>query len=171
MDNTSKFVDVELVLDKESPTVINLFKSNFAKFGIQQTVFSNGGPKYIVDEFKKCAKDRDFEHVSCSTLSPQSNDLVKQTVQTVKRTLTKAIKRKQDPYLALLALQTTSLRDAPSPACQLMGRKLHTTQPSIDHQRKFMKEKPAPDCGCTLPNLKPSDPVHAHYKNSHKWVI
>ena len=171
VDYTSKFFDVQLLPDKESPTVINHLKSSFAKFGIPQTVFSDGGPEYTSNEFEKFAKDWDFDHDSSSALFPQSNGLVERTVQTVKRTLRKAIKSKQDPYLALLALRTTPLRDAPSPACQLMGRKLRTTMPSIEHQTRLKKKQPKSDRGRTLTDLKPGDPVRVHYKNSHKWEV
>ena len=87
VDYTSKFFDVQLLPDKESPTVINHLKSSFAKFGIPQTVFSDGGPEHTSNEFEKFAKDWDFDHDSSSALFPQYYGLVERTVQTVKCTL------------------------------------------------------------------------------------
>ena len=101
MDYTSKFLDVQLFPDKESLTVINHLKSSFAKFGTPQSVFGDGGSEYILDDFKKYAKDRDFSY---SALFPQSNGFVELTVQTVKYTLQKKIKSKHDPYLALFTV-------------------------------------------------------------------
>ena len=128
---------------------------------------SDNGPEFKSDSFKMFAKQWDFKHIQSSPLYPQSNGLVERTIQTVKRTLKKAIKSSQDLSLALLALRTTPLPDAPSPATQLMGRRLRTTLPHIEHQYKNKQKEPQATTSRELPILKPGDPVRIHSEN--KW--
>lgn len=169
VDYTTKFFDIHSLPDKQSTTVINHLKSIFAKFGIPQIVMSDGGPEFKSDAFKRFAQDWDFQHDRSSALYPQSNGLVERTIQTVKRTLKKAMSSSQDPYLALLALRTTPFTDAPAPATQMMGRRLRTILPHIDHQYENKQKNPLTSSACELPELNPGDSVRVLSDN--KWKM
>ena len=77
-----------------------------------------------------------------STDYPQSNEFIEQTIQMVKSTLNKALRHNKDPYLAILALQTTPQKNGmPSPATCLMNRNLQTILPSFNVDKKRGKPK------------------------------
>ena len=167
IDYTTKFFDLNVMPNVESDTVITNLKSIFAKYGIPQTVVSDNGPEYSSKEFATFATQWDFQHDPSSPRYPQSNGMVERTIQTVKRTIKKAIESKQDPYLALLALRTTPLtsKQTASPATLLMGRTLRTTMPNI----KFTRPTIQPECNDRkqvmreLPELQPGDSVRVLY--------
>ena len=106
-------------------------KSQFAKFGIPDKVFSDNGPQYACKEFRKFARDYGFKHSISSPYCAQSNVQAERTVQTVKRLLKKA----DDPYKSLMDYRNTPLEGiGQSPAELFLGRRiktfLTTTSPS-----------------------------------------
>ena len=56
------------------------------------------GPCYSSREFRKFAKDWEFEHVTSSPKYPRSNGMAERYVGTIRGLLKKA----EDPYLAIL---------------------------------------------------------------------
>ena len=134
----TKFFGIHSHPDKQSTTVIH-HRQNI--FGILQIVVSDGGPEFKSNAFERFAQNWDFQHNQSSALYPRSNSPVERTMQTVKRTLKKAMRSSQNPYLVLLALQTTPLIDAPVPATQLIVHRLYTILPLIDHQYKKKQQK------------------------------
>ena len=63
-------------------------------------------------------------------------------VKVVKRLLTKAAEKGEDPYLAMLAYRDANLDKGKSPAELLMGRKLRTRLPSVKYrQEKLQREQ------------------------------
>ena len=166
---TTKFFDPNVMPNVESDTVVTNLKSIFAKYGIPQTVVSDNGPEYSSKEFATFAPQWDFQHDPSSPRYSQSNGMVERTIQTVKRTIKKAIESKQDPYLTLLALRTTPLTSKQSsPATLLMGHTLRTTMSNI----KFTRATIQPECNDRkqvmreLPELQPGDFVRVLYGNS-----
>ncbi|KAK9543151.1 hypothetical protein VZT92_000950 [Zoarces viviparus] len=91
---------------------------------------SNNGPQFSGQAFTSFAALYGFRHVTSSPWFPQSNGEAERAVQTVKNLLKKA----GDPYLALLAYRDTPLQSGYSPAKLLMGRRLHTTVPTLPSQ-------------------------------------
>ena len=86
-----------LVIQKEfSPNLESLRKSCV-----------DNGPEYTGKDYKLFAKQWDFKHYSSSPHYPKSNGQIKRMIQKMKKTLKKAFKFNDDPYLALLALQTS----------------------------------------------------------------
>ena len=131
-DYTSKFFDLSQLDDTNASTIVMHTKRIFSKFGIPKEVISDNGPQYTSQEYAKFAHDWDFEHITSSPEYPQSNGFIERTIQTVKKTLKKALHSGDDPYLALLALHTTPLsHDKPAPATILMNRQLRTTLPTV----------------------------------------
>ena len=139
VDYTSKYFEVSVIPNTLASTAIQHTKSIFARFGIPKIVISDNGPPYPSREYKKFAKEWGFHHDTSSPKYPKSNGLVERTVQTVKRTIRKALKNGNDPCLALLTLRSTpGVDNFPSPAFKLMNRHLRTPLPSI------MTEKVSP---------------------------
>ena len=68
-------------------------------------------------------------HTTSSPHYPQSNGLVKKSVQTVKRLLYKAKDDGPDFYQSLMVYRTTPLECGMSPAHLLMGRRLRSNLP------------------------------------------
>ena len=92
-DYTSKYFEVCVIPNTLASTVIQHTKSIFARFGIPKIVISDNGPQYSSCEYKKFAKEWGFHHDASSPKYPKSNGLVERTVQTVKRTIKKALKK------------------------------------------------------------------------------
>ncbi len=72
-------------------TVISHMKSNFARYGIPDTVVSDNGPQYSAADFSKFAKQYGFTHVMSSPKYPQANGEAERAVRTVKELLKKQI--------------------------------------------------------------------------------
>ncbi|XP_060075780.1 uncharacterized protein K02A2.6-like [Ylistrum balloti] len=116
VDYHSKFVEMSILKDTRSTTVINHMKSLFARCGIPTEVISDNGPQYSGREFKQFSQEWKFKHVTSSPYHPQSNGMAERFVQTVKNMLQKAVKDGKDPYLALLEFRNTPGETGSSPA-------------------------------------------------------
>jgi transposase InsO family protein len=108
-----------------SETVINHFKSIFARHGIPEIVHSDNGPQFASRAFEKFADKYGFTHETSSPHHHEGNGEAERAVATVKNFLAKA----EDPYLALLQYRATPLQNGYSPAEMSMGRRLRTRVP------------------------------------------
>ena len=86
------------VVQLTSHSVINALKAVFAHHGIPETFISHNRLQYISREFTEFAASYWFVHTTNSPHYPQSNDLTKRTVKTVKKLLLEST----DQPLALL---------------------------------------------------------------------
>nr|XP_039271229.1 uncharacterized protein K02A2.6-like [Styela clava] len=121
----SLWIEIALLQDTTSLTVINHLKSIFAKYGIPKVIISDNGPHYSSGEFSKFAEEYGFCHITSSPRYAQCNGEAERAVQTVKNLL----KRTKDLYMALLNYRSTALKNGYSPSELLMGRKLRTKLP------------------------------------------
>ena len=144
-DYNTKFFEISELPDTLATTVVSHTKNVFARFGIPKSVVSDNGPQFTSQEYKLFSQQWDFIHHTSSPEYPQSNGFIERTIQTVKRSLKKAMVNKEDPALALLALRTTPGKDNTTPAQKLMGRTLRTN----------------------LPSIKPSLKTHNNVENNH----
>ena len=129
---TPQNTSIERLPDKSSLNVVNKIKKIFARHGIPKELYTNNGPEYTAQSFKRFAKEWDFKHVTSSPHFPQSNGLVERAIQTVKKSLKKAHDGNDDPYLTLLILNTTPGSDGASPAMRLFNHQPRTTLPSLN---------------------------------------
>ena len=106
VDYNTNYFDLSLIPDKRSSTVVLHTKRIFSKFGIPK-VISDNGLEFVGKAFKNFSINWDFKHITSSPHYPQSNGLVERTIQRVKKTLRKAFRDEQDPYLALLAIKVS----------------------------------------------------------------
>ncbi|PIK55858.1 hypothetical protein BSL78_07250 [Apostichopus japonicus] len=108
-----------------SQTVITYLKQIFSEHGIPSKLISDNGSQYSSQLFTSFSHKWGFQHVTSSPLYPQSNGMAERFVQTIKKTLAKTLKDKQDVYLALLCIRTTPVdHQIPSPAELLFNRKI-----------------------------------------------
>ena len=132
VDYYSKYVEIAPLRNPvDAANVISNMKKMFSRHGIPKEIFSDGGPQYKAASFKKFCRDWDIEHNRSSPHYPQSNGQAERFVQTVKNTLLKACEGQDDPYLALLAINTTPGVDGRSPAEKMFNRAVRTLIPSL----------------------------------------
>ena len=132
VDYFSRYIEIALLSRTTAEDVITHTKSVFARHGIPETVISDNGPQFASEAYRKFAQDFQFEHITSSPYFPQSNGEAERAVKTIKNLL----KKKDDPYLALLAYHATPLETGYSPSELLMNRMLRTTVPSTRKQRE-----------------------------------
>nr|XP_039261331.1 uncharacterized protein K02A2.6-like [Styela clava] len=125
VDYFSRWIEIALLQDTTSLTVINHLKSIFAKYGIPEVIISDNGPQYAPGEFSKFAEEYGFCHITSSPRYAHCNGEAERAVHTIKNLL----KRTKDPYMALLNYRSTALKNGYSPSELLMGRKLRTKLP------------------------------------------
>ncbi|XP_061760196.1 uncharacterized protein K02A2.6-like [Nerophis ophidion] len=137
VDYFSNFWEVDYLPDTRSTTVIHKLKAHFARHGVPDVVFSDNGPQYSSQEFKRFSQAWEFEHVTSSPTYPQSNGKAESAVKTAKRLMGKALQAKSDPYLAILAHRNTPAQGfQASPAQRLMSRRTKTLLPMCENLLK-----------------------------------
>ena len=108
VDYYSRFIEISLLSDTSSETVIRHTKSIFARHGVPEVVVSDNGPQYRAEKYQQFTKDYSFTHVTSSPYYPQGNGDADRAVGTIKRLLEK----EEDLYLALLAYRSTPLQNS-----------------------------------------------------------
>lgn len=73
VDYYSNFIEVEKVKNIKSTTIINIFKQQFARYGIPEVMITDNGPAYASADFILFSRSYGFKHVTSSPLYPQSN--------------------------------------------------------------------------------------------------
>ena len=136
VDFHSTFIAVSRLEDTKSSTVIKAIKNIFSIHGIPKILFSDNGPQYVSKEFRNFNSTWDIEHDSSSPEYLQTNCLVEREIQTVKRIMCKAEENSEDPYLGLLNLNVTPLKDGFSPAESRFNRRVRTLLPSMKESSK-----------------------------------
>ncbi len=183
IDYFSKFVETEVLTELTSVATIQCLKKMFARFGIPKIVYSDNGPQYNTEKFRRFAKDWNFETRTSSPLFPQSNGMVERHIETVKYMLKKALHDNRDPHLALLEYRNTPISsDIPSPSELMFNRKINGLMPRRedffptrnheDTREKLIarqqKQKKYFDKGCRdLPEINEGDVV---FINDHQQL-
>lgn len=169
IDYMSKFVVVAQLESIDSSCVIKKLKNIFACHGIPKELFSDGGPQFTSALFKEFSKKWDFKHTRSSPHYPQSNGQVERTVQTVKKALKKSFETGEDPYLALLSMNSTPDATGVSPAERLLGRQTRTQLPSMQPNRYAMQKNKQGIKTAETSNIEPGTPVRIRYDNDPSW--
>lgn len=129
-----------------SACIIDTLKEVFSEQGTPEKVMSDNGPQYSSSQFKSFADEWNFTHVTSSPRYPQSNGFIERQVRTIKMTIMKAKRAKQDISKALQYLRATPVdHHLPSPAEMLLGRKIQSGLPikirNQDPNRDAVKER------------------------------
>ena len=133
VDYYSNFIEVDVLPDTLSTTIIYLLKRQFSRHGIPDKLRTDNGPQFSSAAFKKFAYDWHFEHATSSPGYAQSNGLAESAVKTVKGIMKKAKASGSDPWMGLLAHRNTPSQDMDtSPAQRLFGRRTKTTLPATE---------------------------------------
>jgi hypothetical protein len=132
VDYFSKWPEVISMSSLNSKQVIDLMKSQIARYGIPDELITDNGPQFASAEFARFMEDYEIKHTTTSPRYPQANGQAERMVQTVKNLLTKA----KDPYKALLDYRNTPLDTGKSPAELFLGRKLKSTLPAREELLK-----------------------------------
>ena len=103
------FVCRKTPCDCTSQTIINIIKQVFAERGIPKVLFTDNGPQFAAKLFQDFLKLWSFDHITSSPIYPKSNGFIERQVQTVKKTLIKALQDVKDLDLTLLCLFTTPI--------------------------------------------------------------
>ncbi len=182
-DYLSKFPILRKMPKKSnSAAVIHFLKQIFGELGTPKRLYSDNGPQYDSQQFKKFAKEWGFEHITSSPHFAQSNGFIERMIQTAKSVIRKAEQDGSDPEMALQVLRTTPVdHKIPSPAEILHGRKMQSNLPvkipysndpvtrQLQHRQEVMKkyhDRKSRD----LPPLYPDQPIRVQDQKSKKWV-
>ena len=90
-----------------STTGIKKIKAQFTRHGVPATVFTDNGPQFSSDEFRRFAQSWGFNHETASPLHPQANGKAESAVRTVKDIMNKAKQAKSDGWKAILEYRNT----------------------------------------------------------------
>ena len=78
VDYYSKYIEICLLPDTSSPTIIKYMKSIFARHGIPKTVISDN--PFDTAEFKKFQREWDFKLTTSSPYHPKSNGMAERNI-------------------------------------------------------------------------------------------
>ena len=119
-----------------------------------------------------------LKHTISNLDYPKSNRQIERTIQTIKKSIKKALKGNNDPYLALLALCTsTGPENNTPPGTLLYNHTIRTLLPSmnkdVSQENKKLILSNSTQHHTTLPPLKINDSVHLHNLGNNKktWTI
>ena len=114
-----------------SKAVIYKLKQHFARHGIPNTVFSDNGPLFDSHEFRRFAREWEFDHATSSPGHSQFNGMAESAVKTAKKLIKRANKDGTDPWLAILDYRNTPSEGMKSsPAQRLMSHRTRTLLPN-----------------------------------------
>ena len=137
---------------------------------------SDNRPEYTGRAYKIFSKKWDFKHITSSPHFPISNGQVERTIQTIKKTLKKAFRTNEDPYLALLAIRTSSgPENNTQPSTLFYNRPIRTFLPTLNRNRKIINNKHHQNNYTdqsnkkSLPPLKENDIVRLY--DGTNWTI
>jgi hypothetical protein len=171
-----------------SSDVIKYLKNVFENFGIPKTIYSDGGPQFISQEFEKMCKEYRIDHRISSPHHPQSNGLAEQTVKQMKRllhcTYNPQIKTVDpDRWMKAIILFRNTPRSPSgfSPNELLFGRQLRDILPAdrghyLPQHRQAIEarfdelRRRQPQPGTPLSVLKPGQEIYLQDPETKRWT-
>ena len=121
VDYFSDYWELDILPDTSSETIVMHTKTQFARFGIPETVLTDNGPQFRAEAYARFAKEWEFNHVTSSPYHSQANGKAESAVKIVKRLIKKTKRGHQDVHLAIL-----NWRNTPSEGNNLsLVQKLH----------------------------------------------
>ena len=132
VDYLTNYWEIDYLQDSTtSIAVIKKMKAQFARHGVPLLVFSDNGPQFSTDEFKRFAESWGFAHETASPLYPQSNGKVESAVRTAKDIMKKAKHSNSDAWGAVLEYRNTPSQGLNSSLAQrFFGRRTRGMLPS-----------------------------------------
>ncbi|XP_018403210.1 PREDICTED: uncharacterized protein K02A2.6-like [Cyphomyrmex costatus] len=156
----SRYIEISQLKTLTEREVITKCKEIFARYGIPETVRSDCGTQFA-SEFRRFAKEYDFEHITSSPKYSQSNGAAEAAVKIAKNILKKC---KEDVNLGLLAYRTTPLENGYSPAELLFSRKIRSRLPILPDKLGSFKEH----CKVSKKETERKDKQERDYNRRHR---
>ena len=111
--------------------VLDALKDVFSDFGIPETIISDNGPCYKIQEFNNFCTRFEINHIIGASYNCQANSIAERMIQTIKQLM---VKNQNDTWLAMLILKSTPMNGIDrSPAELLCNRHFRTNIPMIQH--------------------------------------
>ncbi|XP_035218163.1 uncharacterized protein K02A2.6-like [Stegodyphus dumicola] len=185
IDYFSKYVELKPLKNITAQAVMIVMKSIFATHGIPEKLITDGGPPYNSEALRKFLEEWGVMHNITSPHFPRANGQIERSVQTLKKSLSKAAEEGKDLYIVLLDYRIQPAKDLPSPAELLMGRRLRSFLPSHPkalqpkfqikgasralEKRQMVQKKYANKHATQLPKLHENDKVWFKWKIKEPW--
>lgn len=186
VDYFSDYWELDILPDTTSGTIVALTKTQFARFGIPETVLTDNGPQFRAESYAIFAKEWEFNHITSSPYHSQANGKAESAVKIAKRLIKKAKRDHQDIHLAILNWRNTpSEGNNLSPVQKLHSRRTKTLLPTTsellqprvpnniteDIEFRRQKAKAYYDKGAhPLPPLEIGDTVRLQPQDkAHSW--
>ena len=119
-------------------------KHHFARYGVPDTVVSDGGSQYTSTSFKHFSDSWQFKHVITSPGNSKANGAAEAAVKSVKKLMRKCIAAHKDPYLGLFNLWNTPVEGINlSPTKLMFGCGTKSTLPTTVQNRAPSVPDPA----------------------------
>lgn len=138
VDHYSDFFEVEKLEDMTSQTIIELCKPQFSRHGFPKQVTTDGGPSFVSAEFRKFAKEYDFQLSTSSPYHQQANGKAEAAVKVAKNMIKKSQKDGSDFWKNLANHRNTPNKMNSSPAQRLLSRRTRCQLPI--QERKLRPE-------------------------------
>ncbi|XP_029182414.2 uncharacterized protein K02A2.6-like [Acropora millepora] len=144
VDYYSNFWEIDHLKSTTSTSIVLKLKNHFARHGCPDRLISDNGPQFISAEFRKFAKEWDFQQRTSSPGNSKGNGKVESAVKTAKNLLRKALDTRADPFIAILDYRNTPTQGMnTSPVQRLMNRRTRTLLPTT--KALPQPETPHPD--------------------------
>ena len=131
VDYYSNFWDIHHLKSTTSTSIALKLKNHFARHGCPDRLISDNGPQFVSAEFRKFAKEWDFQQRTSSPGNSKGNGKVESAVKTAKNLLRKGLDTRADPFIAILDYRNTPTQGMnTSPVQRLMNRRTHTLLPT-----------------------------------------
>ena len=126
VDHFSDFIEVDLLENTLSATVITKTKAHFARHGMPENLLSDNGPQFISADFEEFCQLYSIKHLSSSPYWPKGNGKAESAVKIIKSLLRKT----GDMTIALLHYRNTPQQGHSfSPVQRSMGRRTRCNLP------------------------------------------
>lgn len=129
MDYLTKWLEIVPIANKQSSEIIDKLKVIFSVHGIPRYLVADNMP-FSSQEFRKFAKEWDFEIINSSPRYPKSNGQAESAVKIAKSIIKKCYDLNKDIYTAIMEYRNTPIKDVEcSPSQALMSRRVRTKIP------------------------------------------
>ena len=111
VDYYSNFWETDHLKSTTSTSIVLKLKNHLARRGCPGRLIGDNGPQFVSAEFRKFAKEWDFQQRTSSPGNSKGNGKVESAVKTAKNLLRKALDTRAHPFIAILDYRNTPFRE------------------------------------------------------------